>query len=412
MNELAHDLDPATATPIRPGTAFTTTENGPELATQGRSKARKRGFLLLGAAVGLGLIGYGGYAMVFAGNSQSTDDAYVAGDVVAITSREAGNVIALHADDTQSVKRGQPLIDLDPATADAQLAAAEAGLAQAVRSVRANFSRVDESDAEVTQAQAELARARNDLSRRQQAAAEGAVSGEEVAHAADGLRVASAALALAQSRHAQAASAVQGTAIATNPDVLQAIAAYRRAAIVESHMHITAPVDGVVAERRVQLGQQVTAGTPLMAVVPLTKVWIDANFRETQLADLRIGQPVTVKTDAYGGGVTFHGKVAGLGAGSGNAFALLPPQNASGNWIKITQRLPVRIALDPRELIRNPLRIGLSVTAEVDTSDHSGAAVARAATGTFQQQQSDDGGADVDKRIAAIIAANAGGGAK
>ena len=402
MNELAHDLNPATATPIGRGTGFAP-------AAQARARARKRGFLLLGAAVGLGLAGYGTYATLFAGDSQSTDDAYVAGDVVAITSREAGNVIALHADDTQSVKRGQPLIDLDPATSDAQLAAAEAGLAQAVRAVRSNFSRVDESDAEVTTARAELSRARRDLSRRQQAAAEGAVSGEEVAHAADDLQVASAALMLAQSRHAQAASTVQGTAIRTNPDVLQAIAAYRRAAIVEQHMHITAPIDGVVAERKVQLGQQVSPGTPLMAVVPLTKVWIDANFRETQLADLRVGQPVTITSDAYGGKVVFHGRVAGLGAGSGNAFALLPPQNASGNWIKIAQRLPVRIALDPRELVRTPLRVGLSVTAEVDTSDHSGMPVASAASGTFQQQQSDDGGAGLDKRIAAIIAANSGG---
>ena len=410
MTDLTLDFEPDTATPVEPIPQFA--ERAAEAAPlpsepQEKRKARQRGLLLLGAAIGLGLVAYGGYALL-SGDSESTDDAYVAGDVVAITARDAGNVIALHADDTQSVRRGEPLIDLDPATADAQLAAAEAKLGQAVRAVRSAFSRVDEAGAEIGQAAAELSRARNDLARRQQAAVDGAVSGEEVAHAADSVRTASAALALAQSRRAQASSSVQGTSVATNPDVLEAIAAYRRAAIYRRHMQITAPVDGVIAKRGVQLGQQVSPGTPLMAVVPLKRVWIDANFRETQLADLRVGQPVVITADAYGSSVTFHGRVEGLGAGSGNAFALLPAQNASGNWIKIVQRVPVRIMLDPRELDRNPLRIGLSVTVEVDTHDHSGIPVARAAIRNFQSQQSDDGGVDVERRIAAIIAANMG----
>lgn len=406
MTDLTHDFEPDTATPVDPIPEFAPPP-GQIADADSKRKSRKRRFLLLGGAVALGLAGYGGYTLL-SGDSESTDDAYVAGDVVAITARDAGNVVALHADDTQSVRRGEPLIDLDPATADAELAAAEAKLGQAVRSVRSAFSRVDETGAEIGQAAAELSRAQDDLARRRQAAADGAVSGEEVAHAADSVRTASAALALAQSRRAQAASTVQGTNVATNPDVLEAIAAYRRAAIFRSHMHITAPVDGVIAKRGVQLGQQVSPGTPLMAVVPLKRVWIDANFRETQLADLRVGQPVTITADAYGSRVTFHGKVEGLGAGSGSAFALLPAQNASGNWIKIVQRVPVRIALDPRELDRNPLRIGLSVTVEVDTHDHSGIPVARAAVRNFQSQQSDDGGAEVERRIAAIVAANMG----
>ncbi|WP_176594670.1 efflux RND transporter periplasmic adaptor subunit [Sphingobium sp. EM0848] len=408
MNKIVRNFEPDTATPVDPLPEVADDPTGFSPQPNDKGRARKRGFLLLGAAVGLGLAAYGGYSLL-AGDSEGTDDAYVAGDVVAITSREAGNVIALHADDTQSVRRGEPLIDLDPATADAQLAAAEAKLAQSVRSVRSAFARVDETSAEIVQANAELSRARNDLARRQQAAADGAVSGEEVSHAADSVRTAAATLALAQSRHAQASSTVQGTSIRTNPDVLEAIAAYRRAAIVKSHMHIIAPVDGVIAKRAVQLGQQVSPGAPLMAVVPLKRLWIDANFRETQLADLRVGQPVVITSDAYGSSITFHGKVEGLGAGSGNAFALLPPQNASGNWIKIVQRLPVRIALDPHELDHNPLRIGLSVTVKVDTRDHSGIPVARAATRNFQSQQSDDGGAGVEQRLAAIIAENAGG---
>jgi len=375
-----------------------------------KSNARKRAFAILAVVVLLGLIGWGIHAVFFAGASEETDDAYVAGDVVSITAREPGTVMALHADNTEAVKAGQTLIELDPATSDAAMAAAEAELARSVRAVRSNFSKVDESLAEVNQARAELARASNDLSRRRAAAADGAVSGEEVAHAADTVTTARAALALANSRLAQARSSVQGTNVETNPDVLAAIAAFRRAAISQSHMRLVSPVDGVVAQRSAQLGQQVAPGAPLMVVVPLQKVWIDANFRETQLQHVRVGQPATITADIYGGDVVYHGRVVGLSAGSGSAFALLPPQNASGNWIKISQRLPVRIALDPRELAENPLRIGLSTKVEVDISDHSGPPIARAASGgAFQQQASQDGGADVEAKIAQIIAANRGG---
>lgn len=378
---------------------------------QGNPRARKRGLLMLGAAILLGGAAYGGYETFLAGPAEVTDDAYVAGDVVAITAREEGTVLSIDADNTEHVKRGQTLIELDPATADAQMAAAEAALGRAVRNVRSDFSKVDEAGAEIGAAEAELSRAENDLKRRQAAAAQGAVSGEEVSHAADQVRTATAQLNLARSRQSEARSAVQGTNIETNPDVLAAIAQLRRAAIAESHLHLIAPVDGVVAQRTVQLGQHVAPGTPLMAVVPLDTVWIDANFRETQLADLRVGQPVSIKTDVYGGSVTFHGKVLGLGAGSGNAFALLPPQNASGNWIKIVQRVPVRIALDPKELRANPLRIGVSAKVTVDTRDHNGVPVARTAAPVGTRQASQDGRAAVEARINAIIAANAGRGA-
>ena len=384
------------------------TEAAVEVPPQGAPNARKRGFLMLGAAILIGAAGYGGYEGFIAGSSEVTDDAYVAGDVVAITAREPGTVLAINADNTERVRRGQTLIEFDPATSDATMASAEADLARAVRNVRSNFSKVDETGAEIVAAQAELAKAQSDLKRRQSAAAEGAVSGEEVSHAADQVRTATAQLNLARSRQAHASSAVQGTSIRSNPDVLAAIAAYRRAAIAQAHMKLTAPVDGVVAQRTVQLGQQVGPGTPLMAVVPLEKVWVDANFRETQLAELRVGQPVEIESDVYGGSVTFHGKVLGLGAGSGNAFALLPPQNASGNWIKIVQRVPVRIALDPKELRTNPLQIGTSTKVTVDTSDHSGAPVARTAAGHVARQASQDGGPAVEARINAIIAANSG----
>jgi membrane fusion protein (multidrug efflux system) len=371
----------------------------------GRPLLRRRLLTALAIIVLVGLAIWAVFHFLLAKPEEETDDAYVAGDVVAITARDPGTIEALHADNTQAVKAGQPLIDLDPTTADVNLAAAEAELARAVRGTRSDFSRVGEANAAVVQAEAQLAAARADYARREGAAREGAVSGEELSHAADQVKVASAALNLARSRRTQAQATVQGTAVGTNPAVLAAIANYRRAAIVRSHMHIVSPIDGVVAQRQAQLGQQIAAGTPLMAVVPLGRLWVDANFRETQLKDLRIGQPATVVADAYGDEVVYHGRVVGLSAGSGNAFALLPPQNASGNWIKIVQRVPVRIMLDPKELRANPLRIGLSVMATVDTADTSGPRLAQPAAQPYRGSISEADPA-VEAKIAEIIAAN------
>ncbi|BCA62074.1 secretion protein HlyD [Sphingomonas sp. HMP9] len=378
----------------------------PAAAPAGNPRARKRALTILGAVVVIGAIVWAVFHFLLAAPEQETDDAYVAGDVVAITARDPGQVTAIHADNTQVVKAGQPLIDLDAATADVGVASAEADLARAVRATRSDFSKVNETGAAVVQAEAELARARNDLARRRGAAAEGAISGEELSHAADQVKVASATLQLARSQQAQSRNGVVGTTVSNNPAVLAAIAAYRRAAITRSHMHVVAPIDGVVAQRTVQLGQQVSAGMPLMAVVPLDRVWVDANFRETQLRDLRIGQAATVTADMYGDDLVYHGHVVGLGAGSGNAFALLPPQNASGNWIKITQRVPVRIALDKGELRRNPLRVGLSVNAIVDTADKSGTMVGRPAVAAYKGLTTGQGDAAVDAKIRQIIAAN------
>ena len=378
----------------------------PAAAPAGNPRARKRALTILGVVVVIGAIVWAVFHFLLAAPEQETDDAYVAGDVVAITARDPGQVTAIHADNTQVVKAGQPLIDLDAATSDVGVASAEAELARAVRATRSDFSKVNETGAAVVQAEAELARARNDLARRRGAAAEGAISGEELSHAADQVKVASATLQLARSQQAQSRNGVVGTTVSNNPAVLAAIAAYRRAAITRSHMHVVAPIDGVVAQRTVQLGQQVSAGLPLMAVVPLDRVWVDANFRETQLRDLRIGQAATVTADMYGDDLVYHGHVVGLGAGSGNAFALLPPQNASGNWIKITQRVPVRIALDKGELRRNPLRVGLSVNAIVDTADKSGTMVGRPAVAAYKGLATGQGDAAVDAKIRQIIAAN------
>jgi membrane fusion protein (multidrug efflux system) len=342
---------------------------------------------------------------ILAPPAEETDDAYVNGDVVIVTSREAGMITAVNADTTQSVKAGQALLELDSSSADAELSAAQAALGAAVRDVRSDFSKVSAARAEILNAQAQLDRSLHDLARRREAARSGAVAQEEVAHAADEVRSARAALSLASSKKAEAEAAVGGTSVDNNPDVLRAAAELRRRLIVRDHMRIAAPVSGVVAQRSVQIGQQVSPGTPLMAVVPLDKVWIDANFRETQLADIRIGQPVTITSDAYGGKIVFHGRVEGLGAGTGSAFSLLPPQNASGNWIKIVQRLPVRIALDPRELREHPLRIGLSVKVKVDTRNQSGPQVA--GSRPVARRTSSDG-ASAPAQIRTIIAANRG----
>ena len=369
--------------------------------------ARKRGFLILGLVVLVGAVAWGLYWFLAARFYESTDDAYVAGNVVAVTSRENATVSALHADNTQTVGKGQLLIEMDPSVAKVNLAAAEANLARAVRQVRGAFSGTESFAAQLTQAESQLATARDDLKRRQQAAAGGAVSGEELAHARDAVRNAEAAVAAARGSRDRALSQVSGTSVANNPDVLAAEAQLRAAMISLGHMRLVSPVDGQIAQRNVQVGQQVAAGTPLMAVVPLDHVWVDANFKEVQLSDMRIGQPATVTADIYGGSVTYHGHVEGLGAGSGSAFALLPPQNASGNWIKVVQRVPVRIALDAGELREHPLRVGLSVAVKVNIADTTGPLASTKVAGSeMQGDTGEDLSAEADARIARIVKDN------
>ena len=373
---------------------------------KGNPRARRRGFIILGVIVAIAAIVWAVMHFLLAKPEQETDDAYVAGDVVAITARDPGVVLAIHADNTQTVRAGQSLIDLDAATADVGLAAAAADLARAVRTTRGAITGIGATDAQVVLARAQLARALDDYRRRRGAAAEGAISGEELSHAADEVKVARAQLNAAVAERGQSVAAVQGTDASTNPQVLAAAAAYRRAAIIRGHMRLVSPIDGVIAQRQVQLGQQVAAGAPLMAVVPLDRVWVDANFRETQLKDIRLDQPVRVIADVYGDDVVYHGRVIGVGAGSGAAFALLPAQNASGNWIKVVQRVPVRIALSPDELRRNPLRVGLSVKTTVDTADLSGARLGAPAQQAYRGVATDAGDPAVEAKIRQIIASN------
>ena len=364
-------------------------------------------FIILGAVIAAAALIYGVYWLTYARYFESTDDAYVGGNVVTITSKENATVLALHADNTQTVKQGQLLVEFDPAVATVNLQAAQANLARVVRNVKAQFSKSDSGVAELNQAQVVLAQAQGDYDRRQKAYDTQSVSGEELAHARDAVQAARAAVTAAQGGLQTTRASIEGTDIAHNPDVLAAEAQLRSAAIVYGHMRVVAPLDGVIAQRTVQAGQQVAAGTPLMAVVPLSDVWIDANFKEVQLARMRVGQPVRVKTDIYGGGVTYHGHIEGLGAGSGSAFALLPPQNASGNWIKIVQRVPVRIALDAKELARHPLRVGLSVTVDADVRDQSGELITtKVGPGTTRANTGEDSGPVADAMIARILSEN------
>ena len=373
-----------------------------------RAERRRKGFLVLGAVVLGAAVIWGVYWLLWARLYESTDDAYVAGNIVAVTSRENATVTALHADNTQQVRKGQLLIEMDPSIAEVNMKAAEANLARAVRGVRGAFASADSYRAQLAQANAALARAREDYDRRRSALG-GAVSGEELSHARSAVTAAQSAVSAAQGGLAQAQSGIAGVDIDNNPDVLAAIAQLRAAAIALSHMRIVAPVDGIVAQRTVQVGQRVSAGAPLLAVVPLSNVWIDANFKEGQLARMRIGQPVRVTADIYGSGVVYRGRLVGLGAGSGSAFALLPPQNASGNWIKIVQRVPVRIALDPKELAAHPLRVGLSVSAEVDISDTSGSLVTtKVGPGTTTGDTGEDSSAATEALIARILRENGG----
>jgi membrane fusion protein (multidrug efflux system) len=371
-----------------------------------RAEIRRRGFLWFGLVVVIAALIYAAWWWLAARYSETTDDAYVAANIVSVTSRENATVTALYADNTQAVHRGQLLIEMDPSVADVAVRAAAANLARVVRSVHGNFASADSYSAQLRQAEVALAQAKADYQRRQGALA-GAVSGEELGHARDAVAAAEAAVNSAQGGLAQSRAAIAGVDIAHNPDVLTAEAQLRAAAITLAHMKIVAPVDGVIAQRTVQVGQRVNAGAPLMAVVPLSDVWVDANFKEVQLARMRIGQPVRITTDMYGSKVAYHGRVAGLGAGSGSAFALLPAQNASGNWIKIVQRVPVRIALDEGELKTNPLRVGLSVTAEVDVHDQSGPRVATApVTGVMRGETGEDTTTRVDAMVARILREN------
>ena len=391
------------------------------------SNKRRRALTALASVVVLAGAGWGVYEWLVASHYESTDNAYVQGNVIQITPQIGGTVMAIMADDTDLVKAGQPLVQLDPADAKVALDQAEAALAQMVRQVRTLYANNGSLAAQVTlrqsdivKAQSDIARAQDDLKRRQALTGNGAVSKEELNHAETTLANAKSALAAAQAgvvsareQLASNQSLTDGTSVEQHPSVLSAAAKLREAYLATQRVAMPAPVEGYVAKRTVQLGQRVAAGTPMMSIVPLNQVWVDANFKEVQLRNIRLDQPVKLTADVYGRKVEYTGRVAGLGVGTGAAFALLPAQNATGNWIKVVQRVPVRIALDPEQLKSNPLRVGLSMDAEIDVTQKGGKMLAdapRASALTQTQVYSRlDQGADAE--VQRIIAANMGRGA-
>jgi len=351
---------------------------------------RKRRLMVLGVICLLSTIAYGLYWYLVARYFVDTDNAYVQGNVVQITPQVSGTVVSIGVNDTDTVKAGQLLVKLDTADARVALDQAEAQLAQTVREVRATFATNNTLGATINARQADLARSESeqgrlnaDFARREGLVADGAVSGEELQHlktaivnARSAQAIAAAGLNEAREQLAKNETLTEGTTVETHPRVLAAAAKYREAWLAFKRAEIAAPVDGSIAKRSVQLGQKIASGTPIMSIVSLDQLWVDANFKESQLEKLRVGQPVTLAADVYGQHAEFHGHIVGLGAGTGSAFSLLPAQNATGNWIKIVQRVPVRIELEAKELAAHPLRVGLSMDVRVDAHDQSGASIA------------------------------------
>lgn len=392
-------------------------------AVQG-NPTRKKALTTVAAVVVVAGMAYGAYWAMYLNHFESTDNAYVQGNVVQITPQVGGTVVAINAEDTDQVKAGQLLVKLDPADAQVALDQAEAQLAQTVREVRTLYanngtfrSQITLREADLARTKSDMQRAQDDVTRREPLVATGAVGKEEFNHVTSQLAAAKSVVAAAQS--ALLASREQlgsnqaltdGIAVEQHPNVLRAAAKVREAFLAMKRAELLAPVDGYIAKRNVQLGQRVQAGAPLMSVVALKQVWIEANFKESQLQNLRLGQPVTLVADVYGKKVEYHGVIEGLGAGTGSAFALLPAQNASGNWIKVVQRVPVRIALTASELVDHPLRIGLSMDAKVDVSKTDGRMLAdgsRASVGT-QTKVFDQNNTAADTEVRKIIAANSG----
>ncbi|HTL21758.1 MAG TPA: HlyD family efflux transporter periplasmic adaptor subunit [Steroidobacteraceae bacterium] len=372
---------------------------------------RQRWLVALGGAVVVIALVWLAWWLLYSRFHESTDDAYVAGDMVNVMSQVSGTVVSIGADETDRIEAGQELVRLDATDARIALQDAEQQLARTVRQTRTVFATRDQLQAVVDQRRADLARAQSDFDRRRNLAASGAVSGEELGHAQDALKAARDALVAAQKNLAASSALVGTTGVADNPDVRAAATQVERAWLALVRTTVRAPVTGYVARRTVQLGERIAPGAPLMAIVPLGRLWLEANFREVQLRRMRIGQSATVIADLYGGHVTYHGRVAGLGMGTGSAFALLPAQNATGNWIKVVQRVPVRIALDPGELSAHPLRIGLSTVVTVDMRETSGPQLAPTAR---EQPVLSTRAFDIDRseirgRIQQIIAENAEG---
>jgi membrane fusion protein, multidrug efflux system len=396
----------------------------PSPSSSSSNPMRKKALTGVAAAVLLAGIGYGAYWALVLNHYETTDNAYVQGNVVQVTPQAAGTVVAINADDTDHVKAGQWLVRLDPADAQIALEQAEAQLAQTVREVRTLYANNRTQQAQITlrqadlvRAQSELSRMQEDVARRQPLVASGAVGREEFNHftaqvvaARSTVEAARSGVAAAREQLASSQSLTEGIAPQDHPSVQRAASRVREATLALKRTDLLAPVDGYVARRNVQLGQRVQAGAPMLSVIALDKVWVEANFKESQLTNLRLDQPVELTADVYGKKVVYHGVIEGLGAGTGAAFALLPAQNATGNWIKVVQRVPVRVKLDASELVDHPLRVGLSMEARVDISKTDGRMLSDASSATEPMQTAvfEQDSQQADARVRQIIAANSG----
>ncbi len=330
-----------------------------------RKQLRKRLFITFGALLLFGAVGWGGWWLWIGQRYVSTDDAYVAADSAQITPQISGTIREIPVADTTHVRRGQVLVRIDPADAQLALAQAQANYGQAARRVTQYFANAREAAAQVEARGSDVQRATLDYQRRVALMQAGAIAAEQLSNARNALDTARAGLAAAQQSLASQQALIRGTDVDHNPEVLAAKAALDTAKLNFGRTVIRAPFDGVVAQKTAQIGQRVEVGQVLMSVVPVSRAYVNANFKEGQLTRVRKGQPVELTSDLYGSKVVFHGRVQGLSGGTGSAFAVIPAQNATGNWIKVVQRLPVRVTLDPQELARHPLRVGLSMTATI-----------------------------------------------
>ena len=389
---------------------MTSVEKPPSATGTPSRKKRKPLLMLLLVAFIVIAIAYALYWFLVLSHQQDTDDAYVAGNQVQISPQVSGSVSKVWFDNTDLVHKGDILVSLDKTDANQALNKAETALASSVRQVRQLMINTRQYQANIELKRTALAQAEADLARREPLAQRQLIGREELQHARDTAASAKASLDVAIQQLNANQAMILNTPLDQQPVIQQSAAALRDAWLALQRTDIRSPIDGYVSRRSVQVGAQITPSSALMVVVPSQELWVDANFKETQLAEVRIGQPVTVTADIYGDAVTYHGKVVGLDMGTGSAFSLLPAQNASGNWIKVVQRLPVRVSLDPQDLQQHPLRIGLSTQVTIDVSNTSGQALATVMRKspayesdalTLQLQQA-------DHIIQRIIAANAG----
>nr|EIZ3689468.1 multidrug efflux MFS transporter periplasmic adaptor subunit EmrA [Cronobacter sakazakii] len=384
----------------------------PQQPVSNKKGKRKGALLLLTLLFVVIAVAYGVYWFLVARHFEETDDAYVAGNQVQIMAQVSGSVTKVWVENTDFVKKGDVLVTLDPTDAQQAFEKAKTELASSVRQTRQLMinSKQYAANIEVKKTALAQAQAQSDLNRRVPLGSANLIGREELQHARDAVASAQAQLDVAIQQYNANQAMILGTKLEDQPAVQQAATEVRNAWLALERTKIVSPMTGYVSRRSVQVGAQISPTTPLMAIVPSSGLWVDANFKETQLAHMRIGQPATVVSDIYGDDVEYTGKVVGLDMGTGSAFSLLPAQNATGNWIKVVQRLPVRIELDAKQLEQHPLRIGLSTLVKVDTTNRDGGVLATQTRSepAYQSNAREIALEPVNKLINDIVQANAG----